>query len=33
MAAGRPRGILCLWRIAAGLVVRRVVFAQAACGR
>ena len=30
MAAGRPRGILCLRRIAAGLVMLWVVFAQAA---
>ena len=33
MAAGRPRGILCLRRIAAGLVVLRVVFAQDARDR
>ena len=30
MTAGCPRGILCLRRIAAGLVMLRVVFAQAA---
>ena len=32
MAAERPRGILCLRRIAAGLVVLRVVFAQGGFG-